>query len=372
MSAPLTYGILKTAGATAVCVVMLALSVWWGIGCQEKFDLATLPQPELQIIDTQYVEITPPLGTFAGPRGLLVGRDQLFYVADSGGNTLFMMNQAGQVMSERAMLHPISIAQDTRLDLIVGGEVDVGGGQTAGALFRIHLVSANPDSAHRVNLAAIDTIWTERARPLRRFPGVTVLGDNSYLVARSGPDNSSFIDPDGRVLEFGANDHFITPMPGLVTRSGSGITDINILTGITVMPGLRDFILTQSSEGAAYGAIWMMYQQNADFDGWLPKFDPSDPSTRSVDFIRPNRYNLAAAVTVDQVRKDIFVADAALDSVFKFTSRGVFKGESFGFSGSRGSMVRPVGLAHFEQILYVLDASRKTILRFRLSTDVPR
>lgn len=354
-------------------VVAVAALVWWGsIGCQERFDLSTLPQPELQIIDTEYVQISPPLGSFVSPRGILIGRDQLFYVADSGGNTLYMMNQAGQVLSTRTLLHPVSVAQDSRLDLLVGGEVDAGGGLTAGALFRIHLVSANTDSAHRLEIARIDTIWTERARPLRRFPGVTVLGDNTYLVARSGPDNTSFIDPDGRVLEFSAGDRFITPMPGLVTRSGSGITDINIPTGISLIPGLRDFILTQSSEGIAYGAIWMTYQQNADFDGWLPKFDPSDPNARSTDFIRPNRYTLALAVTVDPIRRDIFVADAAIDSVFKFNSRGVFKGESFGLSRARGSMIRPVGLAFFEQILYVLDGTRRTILRFRLSTDVPR
>ena len=175
-------------------VVAVAALVWWGsIGCQERFDLSTLPQPELQIIDTEYVQISPPLGSFVSPRGILIGRDQLFYVADSGGNTLYMMNQAGQVLSTRTLLHPVSVAQDSRLDLLVGGEVDAGGGLTAGALFRIHLVSANTDSAHRLEIARIDTIWTERARPLRRFPGVTVLGDNTYLVARSGPDNTSFI-----------------------------------------------------------------------------------------------------------------------------------------------------------------------------------
>ena len=362
----------RVASSAAAALILAGALLGGGTGCQEKFDLATLPQPELQIIDTQYVQIFPTLGSFVRPRGLFFGNDQLLYVADSGGNCVTMMNLAGQVLSSRSMPHPLSIAQDSRLDLLVGGEVELGDGSTAGALFRIHLVSLNADSAHRLNRARIDTVWTERAKPLRRFPGITVLNDNTYLVARSGPDNSSFIDPDGRILEFDKNDHFITSMPGLVTRSGSGITDIYIPTGIGSFPGTRDFIMTQSSEGVAYGAIWMTYLHNADFDGWLPKFDPSDASVRGTDFIRPNRFEDANAVTIDPIRRDIFIADAALDSVFKFNSRGAVKSETFGSVRSGATMHRPVGLAYFEQILYVLDGDRGVILRFRLTTDVPR
>jgi hypothetical protein len=35
-------------------------------------------------------------------------------------------------------------------------------------------------------------------------------------------------------------------------------------------------------------------------------------------------------------------------------------------------MHRPSGLAFFEKILYVLDQDQGIILRYRLSTDVPR
>ena len=228
------------------------------------------------------------------------------------------------------------------------------------------------DSAHRLEVAPIDTVWSEPARPERRFPGITVFGDNTYLVVRVGPDNSSFVDPDARVLLFDANDRFLTPVPAFNTRAGTGITDINKPTGIASFPGVKDFILTQSSEGVAYGAIWMRYEQSADFDGWLPRFDPANPEQRFVDFIRPNRYELAVSVAIDPARRDVFVADAELDSVVKFNSRGTFKSESFGAVRSAGLMRRPTGLAFFERVLYVLDAERGEILRFRLTTDVPR
>ena len=363
---------LRAPGPSASVTVCVVLGTLLGTGCQEKFDLATLPQQRMQILDTAYVQIYPPLGSFVGPRGILIGRDQLLYVADSAGNSLVMMNRAGQVLSSRRMLHPLSVGQDSRLDLLVGGEVATASGGTAGALFRLHLVSANPDSAHRLEVAPIDTIWTEYAKPARRFPGITVLGDNEYLVVRNGVDNSSFIDPDARVLIFNGKDRFITPLPGLATVTGTGITNINFPTGIASFPQVRDFVLTQTSSGVAYGAIWMTYQQTSDFEGWIPRYDPANLQDRSTDFIRPNRLSYARAVAIDPIRRDVFIADAALDSVFKFNSRGALKSETFGFVRSDNAMLRPVGLAFFENILYVLDGDRGLIIRFRLSTDIPR
>ena len=244
-------------------------------------------------------------------------------------------------------------------------------GDTVGAIFRVHLVSSNPDTAHHLEKSRIDTVWREFAKPARRFPGIAVFYDNTYIAARTGPDNSSFIDPDGRVLLFDANDRFITPVPALTTGSGSGITNIYFPSGVAVIPGVKDFLLIQSSQGVSYAAIWLQYQVTSDFEGWVPKYDPANPDQRGVDFIRPNRFLFPQGVAVDNVRKDVFIADAALDSVFKFNSRGAFKTESFGFYRSGGAMRQPTGLAYFSTVLYVLDGLTGQILRYRLSADVP-
>jgi hypothetical protein len=358
---------MKTAIRIVACAILpvLALS-----GCEEAYDLSTFPKPTASTTDTAYLQVFPPYGGFTSPQDIMIGIDQLLYVADT--SRIVMMNLAGAFLSSRTMLHPISIAQDTRLDLLVGGEVVTSTGDTVGALFRIHLVSSSPDSAHRLELARIDTVWRELAKPRRRFPGVTALPDNTWLAVRTGPDNSSFIDPDARVLLFDAHDRFITPVPSFATRSGSGITDINRPTAIATFPGVRDFVLTQSSEGVSYGAVWMVYQNTSEFEGWLPKYDPANAIDRLVDFIRPNRYVQPEAVTIDKGRRDVFVADAALDSVFKFNSRGVFKAESFGMSKSGGVLKRPTGLAFFNRILYVLDGQQGQVLRFILTSDIPR
>jgi len=339
--------------------------------CQEKYDLSTLPQQPDTPLDTSYVELYPPFPGFAGAEDVLIGNDQLLYVADTRANRIVMMDRAGQIMSTRTMLHPHAITQDMRLDLLVGGELVASNGDTAGAIFRVHLVSSDPDTAHHLEKSRIDTVWRELAHPARRFPGLTVFYDNTYLAARAGPDNSSFIDPDGRVLLFDANDAFITPVPALTTGTGSGITNIYVPTGIASFPGVKDFILIQSSQGVSYAAIWLQFQVTSDFIGWVPKFDPANPDQRGVDFIRPNMYILPQGVAIDNVRRDVFIADAVLDSVFKFNSRGAFKQESFGYHRSGGAMRQPAGLAYFSTVLYVLDGLTGEILRYRLSSDVP-
>jgi hypothetical protein len=352
---------------------LLILLLAGGIpACQRELDLGTLPQQPPTRLDTSYVQLFPSFSGYEGAEDVHVGNDQLLYVADTRANRLVMLNRAGQLLSQRTMLHPLSVGQDSRLDLLVGGEVVAVNGDTIGAVFRVHLVSTNPDSAHRLEVSRIDTVWKEPAKPVRRFPGITVFADNSYLVVRTGPDNSSFIDPDARILLFDASDHFITPVPGFTSTSGGGITNLNHPTAIASFPGVKDFVVTQTSEGVSYGAIWMTYESTADFEGWLPKYDPASPDDRSVAFIRPSRFLDPEGVAIDPVRRDVFIADAALDSVFKFNSRGAFKAESFGFAATDGAMQRPTGVAFFSSVLYVLDAESGQILRFRLSTDIPR
>jgi hypothetical protein len=364
--------VLRRSIPQCLLVAALTLGTLQYFGCDAPMDLGTLPQQETAVTDTAYLSVEPAFGGFTRPQGILIGKDQLLYVADTYANRVVMMNRAGGVLSTRTMLHPVSLSQDTRLDLLVGGEVAVANGDTIGAIFRIHLVSTSADSAHRLDVAPIDTVWRERAHRTRRFPGIAVLSDNTYLAVRNGSDNSSIVDPDARVLQFDASDVYITPLPTFVTGVGTGIVNINHPSGIAAFPNSRDFVLTQSSDGVAYGALWMVYSSTSDFQGWLPKFDPANLSDRSVDFIRPNRFSNASAVAIDPSRRDIFVADAALDSIVKFNSRGVMRRESFGSHLSESLMRDPGGLAFFEKILYVLDREQGLVLRYRLSTDVPR
>jgi hypothetical protein len=344
-------------------------------GCDQRFNLSSLPSAVSggAIGDTVYVEKGIWTG-FNRPRAIMVGQDQLLYVADTYNNRVVMLNQAGQRLSEsKPILHPISFAQDLHLDLLVGAElIEPTTNDTIGVILRIKLVAAN----HNLSQARIDTIWKEPARPKRRFVGIGIMKGDEFLVARDGPDNTSVVDPDARVLRFKHvkldsvtyADRFVTPLSELQTGQGSSITSVNHPTGIATFSKSADFILTQQSDGIQYSAIWMLYTKNSDFEGWLPKYDPTQ--VVGVDFIVPNRFRKALGVGIDVSKSvpDIFIVDAMQDSVVKFNSRGKFKSESFGARSPGITLKHPGGVAVAENTLYVCDTENDRIVLYRLST----
>lgn len=397
---------------TAFPLILVAGLLLLGLiaGCESKFDLTQLPDPgqPVAIGDTSYVELYPPWGGFSDPGAILVGNDQMIYVADYDRDEIVIMNAGGTTLARRVIpnLRPISLAQNSKLDLYIGGEVIASNGiDTVGAIYRIHLVrfdttyisridtvinSSTGDTSvvitrrdtsyfynHDLENAPARVVWQEQARPQRRFTGIGILPGNGYLVTRTGPDNSSFVDPDSRVLLFNEHDILQTPVGDLVTRAsgGSAITDIKNLTGILVFPSSRDFIVTQNSEGTAYGAIWMTYFNTPDFQGWLPKFDPAKTEQRSIDFIRTNRFRNPSAIALDRRRREIFIVDSELDSVFKFNRNGQFKVESFGAHHTKtdafpSGLDRPRGVAFSNDCtLYIADSGNKVIRRFKVSTQ---
>ena len=345
-------------------------------GCERKIDITPFSSVEVEanLGDTTYVEKTSWSGIFNKPRTIIYGEDQLLYVADTYNNRIVMLNQAGNVMSvSKPILHPISIAQDIRfLDLLVGAEtIEPVTKDTIGIILRIKLVAAN----HHLESAVMDTVWKEPARPKRRFVGIASTPNNEFLVARDGPDNTSPVDPDSRVLRFkyekidsvNYEDRFITPLSELQTGQGSSITYINHPTGIATFPNSADFIVIQQSDGIQYSAVWMTFTKSDNFEGWLPKYDPT--LAGGTDFIKPNRFREAYGIGIDRVRRDIFIVDATQDSVVKFNNRGRFKSESFGAKTSGISLRRPGGAAVAENTLYICDTENNRIVLYRLSTD---
>jgi hypothetical protein len=315
--------------------------------------------------DTSYLEIYPPFQQgFFCPTALLSGKDQLLYVADTRNNRVVMMDVAGGYLGECHINQPTALAQDYKLDLLVGG-VDSATG--AGAIYRIHLFAAS----HQMDSAKITIVRRESSHPQRRFVGIGIMPGSQYLAARTGTDNSSSIDPDTRIMWFDTSDTYLTPITDLTTGSGSGINYIDHLSGFTTYPNSSDFIVLQRKiNGGAvdYGAIYMKYSQSADFQGWTV---PSsfDPAQSSADFIHLKQYIYPFGVTIDSKRLDVFITDVAQDSVFKFTSKGVHKKESFGKFTTGNRMLSPTGIAFYDKTLYVADSTKNCIFRFKLSTD---
>jgi hypothetical protein len=384
---------------------LLVAGLIFQFGCEQKITPPVDTGRTSTIGDTNYVEVIPPWGGFESPSSIIIGNDQLIYVADYGRNEVVMLNAGGAILKRRTIPHPVSLAQNSKLDLYVGGETISTNGDTIGAIYKINLVRWDTTYISRID-SVIDTlrndttlipvsrdtsyfynnnldiahsriVWQEPGRIGRRYTGIGILQangwNNGYLVARTGADNSSFVDPDTRVLRFDESDALITPVGDLVTRpsGGTAITDIRNLTGLMVFPSTSNFVLTQSSEGVAFGAISMVFIRTNDREGWDPVYDPSIAGGR-VDFVRSYQFKNAAAAAFDKSRQELFILDAGLDSVFKFDRKGKFKSESFGKSRTTSAdwpgLKHPNGIAFSTDCtLFIADTGNKIIRRFKLS-----
>ncbi len=344
------------------------------VGCQSPYDIDNLPQTTNYHFssDTSYIQTDVWTG-FNRPNGILYGRDQLFYVLDTYNNRIVMLNQAGIELSELGILQPLAAAQDTRLDLIVAAAaIDPVIKDTIAIIVRVKLAAA----LGVLSLAEVDTVWRESGRPQRRFVGVGIIPNDEYLVARDGPDNSSPVDPDARILLFqyvhenqiARRDSFITPLGDLQTGIGGSITSLNHPTGLATFPGKSDFVVIQKSTGVQYTALWMVYSKSVNFEGWLPKFDPA-AGQAGIDFILPNRFLDPEGVAIDPFRADVFIVDAQQDSVARFNSRGFFQSSSFGARSPQITLTHPHGIAVAQSVLYVCDTDRNRIVIYSLSTS---
>jgi len=337
-------------------------------GCEKKYDFSTLPKDErISLNETTYVEITPAISGFTKISSVIVGGDQLIYVADYEANTIYQLDISGKLLGAFSISHPSALAQDSRLDLLVCAET-----ASVAAIYRLPLSKFGLRLSN-VPQTAAKRIWIESRNPQRRFSGIAILAENQYIVSRVGTNNTNPIDPDSRILWFKKNDTLETYVTDLQTGTGSGITYLYKPTGILSFARRKDFIVTQTSEGVNYGALWMIHYSSSDFTGWLPYFNPANPSQRT-DFVRPDQFTNATGGAVDQSSSEVFILNAGANSnsyaVFKFDRRGRFKKESIRPNMVSPPLLNPSSAAFADKVLYVAQETR--IFRFKLSTDFLR
>jgi len=192
-----------------------------------------------------------------------------------------------------------------------------------------------------------------------------VLADNSYYISRTGPNNASIIDPDDAVLLFDRNDE-LQPrvLWPLLSADGTGLTTITRPTAVATLPRRStDVLFTQSGEKSLFRAQWITQRTTGDVTMWESWFSPARDA--DVDFLRVSLFKRPEDITVD-ASGNIYVVDAATDSLFRFNAAG-FITQAFGGSDI---MRNPEGVAFFDKTLYIADTGNNRILRFILSTDL--
>jgi len=337
---------------TNIIIVFSVISFLFA-ACGDKFNA---PKPDIDsggttsVDDTTYIQLRPEWNRdggygFSNPQDILVGRETLVYVADTGNNRIAMLDLAGNVLGYSARVDsPVAIAQDQQLRLlIVTGR---------NYLFRIDLY----EYGHNIEAATIDTIHHAVDRPGWHFNGVdafTISEYDYYLVTCSGSSRN-----DNQILVFLEDGSLQGPLP--LTPGGTGLFAAADPAGITALrDGSVDFIYSQRGEN-----FYKVQIITSDAFGWKPKLDP----TSGGDLFTVGKFSSPENIALDG-DGFIFVVDSEEHRVFKFAGTGK-EYESFGEEGSGEVQFKnPHGVAEFDGTVFVADTGNDRIVRFRLSTD---
>ncbi|HEX9252572.1 MAG TPA: hypothetical protein VF870_10035 [Ignavibacteriaceae bacterium] len=337
------------------------------ISCNDKFDITQFDTNDPGNItgDTIYIKVNPDWEGFNHPEEIMVGREPLIYVADTDNDQIVMLNLDGQKLSSRTIKHPIAIAQDYRLNLIVCAEFDTLG-QTFSAVYKIDLVSAN----HQLENAPIRRLLPQPDdlnQPLRKYTAACAFYDNSFYISRTGPNNSSIYDPDNSILlfkpisnNFGDGDSLIGRVPN-ISPTSTGLVSANGISSLASFNKRNIDIVVTLTGMNSFKAQWWNYVVTPIDERYRSAFSPND----GVAFAVPNSFIRPEGCTID-VNGNIFVADAGKDSVYKFNSSG----DLMTAFGGPAVFSEPYSVAYFDKILYVADRGNNRIQRFILSTEV--
>ncbi len=335
------------------------------VGCGDTFSTSDLgiTKPEEKFGDTTYVMQTPIWTGFNKPTDILVGNEPFIYVADAGNNRIVMLDLSGAVVGASGYIrNPVAITQDHRLNLLVCGEFDTtinGQAATFGAIFRIDMYAAR----HSIADAQVRRVFFEPTNALRRYTGIAALADNAYYVTRTGPNNTSIIDPDDAVMMFDALDHVRAKeyWPTLAV-DGTGLATITSPTSITAfLKPTTDFIFTQKGTKSFFRTQWMTQRTTGDVTQWESFYTPARDG--AIDFLQVGLFQTPEDVTVDG-SGNVYVVDASLNAMIRFNSSG--------FISQRitRDLKAPGGVAFFDKTLYIADTGNDRILRYILSTDI--
>jgi hypothetical protein len=327
--------------------------------CGRKIKLPTnLPEIGEGTLDTTYISVGDPWGeangiSFDHPQDVHIGFDGYIYIADTGNDRIVKLDQAGNFVSQYdSAQNPTSVSQDRLFRILATGDSIIYKKGTQDEDFVSIYIA--PD--------LIDTVLV---------PGDTFRVDTSATIYVGIAPNPL---PLSGYAEYYACDYtrseitkFMFSEPSTIYNMGAAVPEGYDL-GKTYYPLGVFTYLTQIGFNLIF--CQSLYHSSVQLlDG--RDFSPVIPWTDSSDIYFQDTFKQPEDVVVDEYG-NIFVVDSKKNAVSKFSRNGVLI-LSFGTEGTGDKQFQnPKGIAYANKIVYVADTGNNRILRFTLSTDLPR
>jgi hypothetical protein len=389
------------------CYWILVLSLCSFTSCEgffgKKINKDFLDVPIYNDKTVAYVPIQPALKGFEIPTDIIIGWDNLIYVADSGKQQIISFDEAGNKLGRFTVPGLSAIAQDRQLDILATGTKDTTvGGVTLRlpAIYRIHQMNnqggvglENAQITHVnihpfcFNSAATPTITDAQVH----FTSIAILADNKYYVSKTGTGSGTQGDA---VVLFNAQDKFITPISVNTTVGifANYFKKPHSIVGYAQPPQTpavdkkADFLFTSYDEAQVLKVQGITYKESEFGASYEVIGFPQVKDTSKADNIlyAPNRFSKPSDATIaGDGTGYIWVVDAAKDSLYQFNGKGyegvnpppgstTTRAIAVSFGGTGEGLLqfrRPMAVAYFNKIVYVADAGNKRVLRFKLTTD---
>lgn len=388
-------------GLLGMAFILTACEGFFG----KRTDPGFLDVPVFDDRQVAYVPIQPVIDGLVYPVDIIIGWDELIYVADGGAEEIIAYDQAGIEQGRFPIQGLNGIAQDRRLDILAIGTRDTtiaGTEFTLPAIYRLDLNKAGTYGLANATIKRIVThpFYFKSSTPTGNdeqitFEGIDIIANNSYYVSRNGGSNSptQFGGPDDAILQFNDEDTYVTPVVVSTPlgqfsnyfKSPKGITTFAKPPQSPAVSNEGGFIFVGTGDGLVLTSQIIDFRESDFGASYVPRPLAIGDTSKADRFLyEPNRFGRPVDITRAGDRTNyIFIVDAERDSLYQFNGLG-HEGvnppsgasgtkaivASFGGTGSSLTQFRePQGVAYFDQIVYVADAGNGRILRFKLTTD---
>ena len=350
---------------------ILSLLIAFG-GCGKELDLSQFPitsNGTINVSDTLYILQSPVWTGFNYPRDIIIGNDQLLYVCDTKNNRLLQMDISGGVVSQINFgenIYPNKVAQDYNFDLLVLSDSTTSI-DTITVLHRLKVVEGGGLISNARKITLLTSLQpTPNSSKLRKFTGISVYPDNSFVLTRIGPGDPIGIDPGNAILNVRGIESVssIEKLTGFQISGNSFYSIENVSAIFITRNSSTDFIIARNTQDTVSLNKVLWFNYNGSSGAYDPKF------TSSSQDIVLTKFGAPGSVTQDSY-SNVYVIDALKHHLYKFNTAGRKLVESFGKLGSGGlEFNSPMGVAHFNKVLYIADTGNNRILRYKLSTDL--